>query len=346
MLSHYLKDDFDGVARFVDDKMAEGRSFCLFRLPGDADGTLWVVFDLFADDDKHRPTARVRPWQQPNWIDFSTLEDRAVPRMEVCPESTPKEYYLGSISSLTQELAERGGKTVICRNICGTFDKFSLWPIVRRYFDETYGNGALTFLFRHPSTGFWMGSTPELILERTMRRAFHTIALAGTRRAGELGPWDDKNIEEHRLVADDIERRLRGLGFDFSRSDMRELAYGRIEHLCTDFESGIVEDYSRERFDAVVDELEPTPAVAGFPREEALAEIEKYELWPRHCYGGCLNIADVRVNMTYGILRCVHFDDKRWAVYTGSGITALSNPEAEWAETEAKAAPLLNVLGV
>ena len=83
--------------------------------------------------------------------------------------------------------------------------------------------------------------------------------------AGELGPWDDKNIEEHRLVADDIERRLRGLGFDFSRSDMRELAYGRIEHLCTDFESGIVEDYSRERFDAVVDELEPTPAVAGFP---------------------------------------------------------------------------------
>lgn len=266
--------------------------------------------------------------------------------MEVCPESTPKEYYLGSISSLTQELAERGGKTVICRNICGTFDKFSLWPMARRYFDETYGNGALTFLFRHPSTGFWMGSTPELILERTMRRAFHTIALAGTRRAGEIGPWDDKNIEEHRLVADDIERRLRGLGFDFSRSDMRELAYGRIEHLCTDFESGIVEDYSRERFDAVVDELEPTPAVAGFPREEALAEIEKYELWPRHCYGGCLNIADVRVNMTYGILRCVHFDDKRWAVYTGSGITALSNPEAEWAETEAKAAPLLNVLGV
>ena len=154
MLSHYLKDDFNGVARFVDDKMAEGRSFCLFRLPGDADGTLWVVFDLFADDDKHRPTARVRPWQQPRWIDFSTLEDRAVPRMEVCPESTPKEYYLGSISSLTQELAERGGKTVICRNICGTFDKFSLWPMVRRYFDETEGNGALTFLFRHPSTAF------------------------------------------------------------------------------------------------------------------------------------------------------------------------------------------------
>lgn len=345
MNHYYRKAEFDILAHVADEKLAQGRAFCIFYVPKYDDRGFWLLTADSVEDYQYRMLARVRPWQHKEWIDFSSIGSFSGRCMEVCPQSTPRSYYLESISKLTAALAQRGGKTVICRNICGEFERFDLWATVKRYMDITSDNGALMYLFYHPATGFWMGATPELILERTNSGCYHTIALAGTRRAGEKQPWDAKNIEEHTLVADDIERRLRSLGFDFERGAMHELAYGAIEHLCTDFTTQFIEDYTREAFDSVVDALEPTPAVAGYPRAEALAEIEEYELWPRHCYGGCLNIADVRLNMTYGILRCIHFDRKRWSIYTGSGITAKSDPEAEWAETEAKAAPLLKVVG-
>ena len=52
MLYQYVKDDFDGVARFVDDKMAAGGSFWLFRWPGGAVGALWVLFVLVGGGGK------------------------------------------------------------------------------------------------------------------------------------------------------------------------------------------------------------------------------------------------------------------------------------------------------
>ena len=41
-----------------------------------------------------------------------------------------------------------------------------------------------------------------------------------------------------------------------------------------------------------------------------------------------------------------HFADARPLIYAGAGIVSGSDPEREWAETEAKLAPMLHALGV
>ncbi len=44
------------------------------------------------------------------------------------------------------------------------------------------------------------------------------------------------------------------------------------------------------------------------------------------------------------MLRCMHFDETGWCVYSGGGITGASLPEEEWEETQSKAKTLLSVL--
>lgn len=90
----------------------------------------------------------------------------------------------------------------------------------------------------------------------------------------------------------------------------------------------------------IIGAIHPTAAVGGYPVATAIEEIDRTESFPRYFYGGTL----VTPRLAYVVLRCVHFDAQRWCVYTGSGITADSDPADEWGETQAKAAPLLDIL--
>ncbi|MDE6136756.1 MAG: chorismate-binding protein, partial [Muribaculaceae bacterium] len=89
----------------------------------------------------------------------------------------------------------------------------------------------------------------------------------------------------------------------------------------------------------------PTPAVAGTPRDTALGEIAATEDTPRRCYAGYLLHSDATGRTrAYVNLRCAQVSPDGYCIYAGGGITANSDPAAEWAETEAKAAVLLDIL--
>lgn len=344
---YYSREDFDSMMHFLGQKLDEEMPFCVFRLPqrNDLTDKFVVIIPEFEDDTAHRVAAKVKPWLSSRWFDFSTTGNLPVAAMPVCPASTPKEQYIRSVSELIEILKKRGGKTVICRNICGHFGDFDLSEIFRSYLDTSIGKNCVTFLLWHPEMNFWMGSTPELILERLANGTYRTIALAGTRHHSIKSEWDPKNIEEHKIVVNDIENRLKLTGLDFLHSPMQELAYGPVTHLVTEFVSKFVDEgHDRLFFDSIAEEIEPTPALAGYPRARAISEIERFEAWPRYLYAGCLNIAEVRLIMTYGIIRCVHFDKEKWSVYTGSGVTPDSCAADEWEETRIKALPLLECL--
>jgi len=346
---HYLysKGEFSNMMRAVEEKLAERKPFCLFRLPEHEGLTdsFALEYSEFEDNSEHRVLAKVKPWLSSRWFDFSTTDHLSVDPMPVCPESTPKEKYIESLAELIRILKQRGGKTVICRNICGRFKNFNLARIFESYLGMGVAKNSVTFLLWHPEMNFWMGSTPELILERCKNGTYRTIALAGTRNKNIKQNWDLKNLEEHNLVVNDIESRLKHTGLEFFRTPIKELTYGPVTHLLTEIVSKFVENgHDRQFFDSVVDEIQPTPALAGYPRAYAISEIERFENWPRYLYAGCLNISEVRMNMTYGIIRCVHFDNEKWSVYSGSGVTADSYPSVEWEETKIKAAPLVECL--
>lgn len=337
----FTHSDIDLLKQKLESLIASKQPFCMAQLPTamQPDGIFLVPSDAAS------VKIRVKPWLSSRWIDFSSNSLQDARTMEVCRRSTSKDVYCQSLEQLIDRLKHRGGKTVICRQICGKFKNFAPADMALRYFAETRSDNSVGFFFFHPFTGFWMGSTPELILERGRDGSLRTMALAGTRRRDTGTPWDNKNIEEHNLVADDIEARLRLTGIGFTRKDTHTLPYGTIEHLCTELCSQPVPEAGNGYiFDRIVEEIQPTPALAGYPRVQSLAEIEEFEKYPRHMYAGCINIAADDFNITFGILRCVHFDHTHWAICTGSGITADSVPACEWAETESKAQPLIHTL--
>ncbi len=248
-----------------------------------------------------------------------------------------------SIGELAGRLAVDRCKTVICRTICGQWKMFSpgaVAAMAHDYFNRL--GGSLRFFFHMPEAGYWMGATPELLAER-MDGRLHTIALAGSMAADSAASWSQKNIDEHNYVVEDISERIAAGGFALETGERRELCYSNaVKHLCTDIYA-VAMDGDREL--SVADfaaGLHPTPAVAGWPRGKAMREIAEHELCPRNFYGGV--ICNNREGYVYVMLRCMHFDETGWCVYSGGGITGASLPEEEWEETQSKAKTLLSVL--
>ena len=90
--------------------------------------------------------------------------------------------------------------------------------------------------------------------------------------------------------------------------------------------------------------LHPTPAVAGTPRDAALAAIHRLEPTPRDLYAGPCGWVDARGDGEFVVaLRGAQIDG-RARLHAGAGIVAGSNATAEWAETRAKLEPMLRAL--
>lgn len=272
-------------------------------------------------------------------VPWSGEADRPMP---VVGESTSFDEYVGMVDELKDRFSDSYVKAVLCRTICGRFsgavyERALHEGSLPRMVGEAvmhHDDASLGFLFGDDKSGYWTGMTPELLLRQEGDR-LATQALAGTRLAGTAGGWSDKDLTEHRYVVDDIIARL--ADFD-TAAGTGTLRHGIVEHLCTHIDIAA----SPTHFDDIAARLHPTPAIGGLPRDNALRDIEALEKAPRYFYGGLLSLS--KLNLAYVILRCVHFDNEHWCIYTGSGITAASDPLREWEETEAKAAPLVKIM--
>jgi menaquinone-specific isochorismate synthase len=91
--------------------------------------------------------------------------------------------------------------------------------------------------------------------------------------------------------------------------------------------------------------LHPTPAVGGTPRRAALDAIRELEGFDRGRYAGPVGWVDARGDGEWAIaLRGAELDGARARLVAGAGIVAGSDPDAEWAETQAKLEPMLRAL--
>jgi isochorismate synthase len=91
--------------------------------------------------------------------------------------------------------------------------------------------------------------------------------------------------------------------------------------------------------------LHPTPAVAGVPRDLALAVLGELEPFARGAYAGPVGWVDAHGDGEWAVaIRCATLARGGARLVAGAGIVAGSDPEAEWAETEWKLAAILDVL--
>lgn len=199
---------------------------------------------------------------------------------------------------------------------------------------------AFVYLCHMPESGSWLGSTPELLLSG-QNSDWHTVALAGTQT--EKGRWDDKNRQEQAYVSYHIRECLQQLGIKPKESAPCTIAAGRLWHLKSDFEFTLLH---KEQLGKVVELLHPTPAVCGYPKEEAQQFILAHEGYPRSYYSGFVGWID-STNHTdlYVNIRCMQIaDDNKVTTYAGGGLTLESELQQEWHETECKLQTMQSLL--
>lgn len=187
----------------------------------------------------------------------------------------------------------------------------------------------------------WIGATPEILGKFNKKtHEFFTMSLAGTLPINE--EWSEKEIEEQKPVTHYISEILKKYVTlsEVEESETYNHISGNIKHLRTDFTAKIEDN----RLEELIEELHPTPAICGIPKDfckEKIIEIEQYN---REFYAGYIKIETEEEIYYFVNLRCAKIYKNQVIAFAGGGITELSSPEKEWRETELKSQAILNHL--
>ncbi|MBC2845314.1 chorismate-binding protein [Winogradskyella flava] len=253
-------------------------------------------------------------------------------------------------------------KVVLSRQVTKPMDTINPLDIFKRLFN-TYKN-AMVYCWYHPKVGLWLGATPELLFKVEGKR-LTTISLAGTQPYSETNEvsWTHKEYEEQQIVTDYIAKQIEPYTSQIDISGVDTVRAGNLLHLKTYIISLIKDDCSLK---SIIEALHPTPAVCGFPKQEAKDFILNNENYNRGYYTGFLGELNLKSskprntnrrnveNNAYTVLktesnfyvnlRCAQIKDNKVLIYVGGGITKDSIAENEWEETVNKTKTIVNVL--
>jgi isochorismate synthase len=233
-------------------------------------------------------------------------------------------------------------KVVLAREVLVEADTpFDARDIVRGLIGHQPGS------FVYSSEGF-VGASPELLVRRS-GTVVESRPVAGTTVADSDEALlalaaSVKDTREHRFVVDGIVDALSGLCRELTVEAVPEVAvFGPVAHLATPIRGRLVAPAPSALDLARL--LHPTPAVGGTPRLAALDAIRALEGFDRGRYAGPVGWVDGRGDGEWAIaLRGAELDGARARLVAGAGIVAGSDPESEWAETQAKLEPMLRAL--
>ncbi len=228
-------------------------------------------------------------------------------------------------------------------NLAETFEK-----MCKRY------PHAFISLLAVPGRGIWLGASPEILVStfrQNASRFFRTVALAGTQKLQEgnsirQASWRIKEIEEQAMVSRYIINCFKKIRLrEFEEDGPKTVAAGNLLHLRTDFTVNMDQVNFSELGSVMLKLLHPTSAVCGLPKEPALDFIRQHEAYDRELYAGFLGPVNMQEQANIFVnLRCMQLTRQGALLYAGAGVTADSDPEHEWLETEMKMQTLQSVL--
>ena len=200
-----------------------------------------------------------------------------------------------------------------------------------------------TFLICRKDGRAFLGSSPE-VLVRLHDTCVETVALAGTRRRGTgradfaLGAAlmdSDKDRLEQQLVANAITEALAPVTDDLELSAAPEVVrHPDVQHLRTAISARLKGDATI--FD-LVQQLHPTPAVGGLPRDSALEWLGDNEHLDRGWYAGPVGWLNETGDGEFVVaIRSVLMEPNTASAFAGCGLVSGSDPADEWEESRVK----------
>ncbi|MCD0477698.1 chorismate-binding protein [Chryseobacterium sp. LC2016-29] len=259
-------------------------------------------------------------------------------KTQFIPET--KEEYLQKLDEVIQIIKENNLPKLVLsrRKILKDFNKIDLKNSFNNLC-KNYSN-AFKYLFFDGETS-WLGAFSEVLGKyNKSTHEFETMSIAGTIPVSE--EWTEKEIEEQKPVSSYIRDILKKYSHSnpIKESETYDHISGNIKHLKTDFKIKI----NPEDLDSIIQELHPTPAVCGIPKDFCREVIEKVEKFPRELYTGYIKIETEDYIQYFVNLRCARLYKNSVHLFVGGGITAQSNSEKEWNETELKSEAVLKNL--
>jgi isochorismate synthase len=263
---------------------------------------------------------------------------------------TPVEQYLEAVHAVRDAVRDGGlTKAVIAREIAVVCDRPIDRHSVLHRLKASFGSS-----YRFAVDGF-LGASPELLVE-VEGPDVRSRPLAGTApRTGDVERdaaiaealvASTKNQVEHRVVIDVVhDTLLPWCSYLDWEPDPSIVTVANVQHLGTRIEGRLSSPTPSVL--ELVRALNPTPALGGHPRDEALALIAKVEGVERDRYGGAVGWVDAAGNGTWAVaIRCAELSDDRCRarLHAGGGIVADSDPLTELAETQAKFQAMLSAL--
>ena len=253
-----------------------------------------------------------------------------------------------ALSLIRSEVPE---KIVLSRQTKLSFTK-PLNPIALTSRLKATTHDCFVFCFDFGQGNAFVGATPEQLFHRK-GRLLQSEVVAGTRMRGET-PTEDEKLAIELLTSDKDQRE-----HDIVRKSIRQKLHKFVDHLEVDDQASILRLAQKQHLQSnvrgelktgvddgmLLDRLHPTPAVGGYPTDNALPEIARIEPFNRGWYAAPIGwIGSESSQFVVGI-RSGLVAGKALSLYSGAGIVRGSEPDQEWQEVENKIRDFISVLG-
>jgi isochorismate synthase len=199
----------------------------------------------------------------------------------------------------------------------------------------------------------FLGASPELLVSRE-GDVVRSHPMAGTTprtgdpdadaRAAAALLASTKDRAEHQITIDTVlDALLPFCSYVDSEPEPSIVTLANVQHLASLCEGRLSSPAASVL--TLVDALHPTPAICGFPRDEALDAIARLEGFDRGRYAGTVGWVDRHGNGRFAVsIRCAEVSGPSARLFAGNGIVADSDPTTELTETRAKLNALLSAL--
>ncbi len=200
-----------------------------------------------------------------------------------------------------------------------------------------------------------LSSSPERLI-RIKNGIASTRPIAGTRPRGHDAHSDDSLRQE--LQLNEKERAEHIMLVDLERNDLGRIckagtvivdelmtieSYAHVHHIVSNVSGELLPGVTPGK---AIRAVFPGGTITGCPKVRCMELLAAFERSPRDAYTGSMGYVGLDGSLDLNILiRTLLIQDGRVEFRTGGGIVADSTPEAELAETRAKARGLLRALG-
>ena len=286
---------------------------------------------------------------------LTTIKPRNVSEKNVlCSLQHPDEHsrWIKNVKTARKLIHEGRFEKIVLARSYDVESKCRVRPTVLSHNLRQKYPGCFNFMIQIDQNTSFLGATPER-LASFQKGTLLTEGLAGTAGRGKSALEDaaiansllqsKKDRSEHDYVVRAIDSSLRPFSYRIEHPKQpRVKKLQNVQHLFTPISASVKSGVAIHQ---LIEKLHPTPAVGGFPREEAMRYIQHIDQVDRGWYAGPVGWFNLNGSGEFAVaIRSALLHNQRATLFAGCGIVKDSDPEKEWNETLSKLKPMLDAL--